>query len=82
MKSALLSLVATLLMTAISSAADGWVSMFNGKDLGGWKSNSATEEESDVLTVKDGELVLHGGRSHLFHVGPDGDENEKDVDAA
>ncbi len=47
--------------------------MFNGKDLTGWKSNAATEGQKDgVFTVKDGELVVSGGRAHLFYVGPDG----------
>jgi hypothetical protein len=80
MKSALLSLVATLLISATSSAADGWLSMFNGKDLDGWKSNSSTEGQTDVFTVKDGEIVVHGGRAHLFYVGPDGDAKFKNFE--
>lgn len=51
--------------------------MFNGKDLSGWKSNAATEdqpaEKAKAFTVKDGELVVEGGRAHLFYVGENGD---------
>ena len=44
----------------------GWVSLFNGQDLEGWKPS----EHQGTFTVKDGELVVHGDRSHLFYVGP------------
>jgi hypothetical protein len=52
-------------------AAD-WTPMFNGKDLTGWKSNEAAEKKSGVFTAKDGELVVSGGRAHLFYTGADG----------
>lgn len=51
-------------------AEDGWISMFNGKDLTGWKSN---EEVPNVFTVTpEGTLKVEGGRAHLFYVGADG----------
>lgn len=43
-------------------AGKDWVSMFNGKDLDGWKAN----EKTDVWKVKDGAIVGDGDRSHLF----------------
>lgn len=49
---------------------DGWVSMFNGKDLSGWKSN---EETPNSFSVEDGTIKVSNGRSHLFYVGPNGD---------
>jgi Domain of Unknown Function (DUF1080) len=59
-----------------AAADDGWVSMFNGKDLTAWKSNVTTEEQPDqksgVFTVSNGELVVNGGRAHLFYTGADG----------
>ncbi len=70
MKSLILPLFAALVTTAC--AADGWVSMFNGKDLSGWKSNEATDSKTTVFTVREGELVVSGGRAHLFYAGPDG----------
>lgn len=68
-------LTALLLLAAVtsSSAEDGWISMFNGKDLSGWKSNTETEKQpASVFAVKNGELVVDGGRAHLFYVGADG----------
>lgn len=50
--------------------------MFNGKDLSGWKSNAEIEipkEKAKAFTVKDGELIIAGGRAHLFYVGENGD---------
>lgn len=54
--------VATCLATA-SRADDEWVTMFNGKDLSGWKIN----ENKDSWQVKDGAIVTSGPRSHLFY---------------
>ena len=46
-------------------ADDGWISLFNGKDLTGWKVN----ENPATFTVQDGAIVAHGDRSHCFYVG-------------
>jgi len=76
MKFTFLSFVALLSMSAFASAEDGWTQLFNGKDLTGWKSTAATDEKNaskaEVFSVKDGELVVNGGRAHLFYVGADG----------
>lgn len=64
----LLALVGLALAPSLK-AEDGWVSMFNGKDLTGWKSN---EEVPGCFTVENGELKVSGGRAHLFYVGADG----------
>ena len=78
MKPSTLSLLAivSLALTPALRAEEGWISMFNGKDLTGWKSNVATEEKADekanVFSVEDGKLKVSGGRAHLFYVGPDG----------
>lgn len=64
-----------------SFAEDGWISLFNGKDLSGWKSNVETEKRpADVFSVKDGELVVGGGRAHLFYVGEDGKASFKNFE--
>jgi putative membrane-bound dehydrogenase-like protein len=49
-----------------------WISLFNGRDLTGWRANVKPESYS----VVDGELKVHGrnGMSHLFYTG----DNEKD----
>jgi hypothetical protein len=47
--------------------ADGWYSLFNGKDLSGWKKS---KENGDTFQVVDGEIVVKGPRCHIFYVGP------------
>lgn len=47
-------------------AKDGWISLFNGKDLTGWTSN---DEVPNVFSVQDGALRVKGGRAHLFYTG-------------
>ena len=74
----------TALTLAAATADDGWISLFNGKDLSGWKSNADTEDPSgqraNVFTVKDGELVVSSGRAHLFYVGADGNAKFKNFE--
>ncbi len=45
----------------------GWQLLFDGKSLAGW---AASEESPSTFSVKDGELVVFGPRSHLFYDGP------------
>ena len=47
--------------------AEGWYSLFNGKDLSGWKKS---EDNPDTFQVVDGEIVVKGPRCHLYYVGP------------
>jgi len=42
--------------------SDGWISMFDGKSLEGWKAN----ERPDSWKVVDGAIVGDGPASHLF----------------
>lgn len=48
-------------------ADEGWVELFDGKSLAGWKAS----ENKDSWKVEDGAIVCHGPRSHLFYVGDD-----------
>ena len=54
------------LSVALAAAAvaqdSGWVKMFDGKTLEGWKPSEAPQN----WTVEDGAIVGRGGRSHLF----------------
>jgi hypothetical protein len=77
MKRTLCSLFATLVAAAVLHADEGWVSMFNGKDLTGWKSN---DEVPGVFTVEDGKIKVSGGRAHMFYMGPNGDANFKNFE--
>lgn len=49
-----------------ASRADGFVSLFDGESLDGWKK---AEENPESWHVEDGKLVCDGARSHLFYVG-------------
>lgn len=46
--------------------ADGWVSLFDGKTLTGWKA----AENPATFSVQDGAIVVFGPRAHLFYDGP------------
>jgi hypothetical protein len=43
-----------------------WISLFDGQTLDGWSAS----ENKETFSVKDGEIVVHGKRSHLFYTGP------------
>src|SRR4051812_10360396 len=47
-------------------SADGFITLFDGKSLDGWKAN----EDPGTFKLEDGKLVVNGNRSHLFYVGP------------
>ncbi len=75
---AFLSLV-TALGLVVAQAADktaAWTSMFNGKDLSGWKAN---DEVPGSFSVVNGELKVGGGRAHLFY-GANGDASFKNFE--
>ena len=42
-----------------------WISLFNGKDLSGWKAGV----NASTFSVVDGTIKVAGPRSHLFYVG-------------
>jgi len=52
---------------------EGWVTLFNGKDLAGWKVN----ENKDSVRVEDGLLVINGPRAHAYYEGTDGNASFK-----
>ncbi len=43
---------------------DGWVQIFDGETLDGWKSN----EKTDGFKVEDGVIVGFGNRNHLYYM--------------
>lgn len=43
-----------------------WIPLFNGRSLDGWKPS----EHEGTFKVVNGEIVVHGERSHLFYTGP------------
>ncbi|MDZ7618874.1 MAG: DUF1080 domain-containing protein [Patescibacteria group bacterium] len=68
--------ISTLVLIFASSPAvgdEGWISLFNGKNLDGWRVN----ENPDSFRVEDGAIVVAGPRAHLFYEGPVEDHNFK-----
>jgi Domain of Unknown Function (DUF1080) len=51
---------------AFNDDSADWIPLFDGKSLDGWKPN----EHADTFKVVDGQIVVHGDRTHLFYVGP------------
>ena len=67
---ALVALTAfALVATPARAAEEGWVSLFDGKTLAGWK---AAAEGPSSFRVVDGAIAADGPKSHLFYVGADG----------
>jgi hypothetical protein len=66
-------ILATLSAFQSQSAKKGWISLFDGKSLEGWKIN----ENPASFKVEDGAIVVNGDRSHLFYMGPVMDHNFK-----
>jgi hypothetical protein len=70
MKKLITSLLLFAATVSFSAAADPhFVSIFNGRDLSGWKLN---DETTGSFAVVDGELKVSNGRAHLFYVGESG----------
>jgi hypothetical protein len=59
--------VLATVVTPVAAEEAGFVSLFDGKSLAGWKAN----ENPGSWQVVNGEIICHGPRSHLFYVGPD-----------
>ena len=72
MKKLMTVMVAALMAYAAAAVAadedqNGWISLFDGKSMNGWKAS----ENTDSWSIQDGEVVAKGPRSHLFYVGPE-----------
>jgi hypothetical protein len=63
-----MALVAGALSTSVCGQVgdQAWISLFDGRSLDGWKDS----EHKGTFSVRDGAIVAHGDRSHLFYVGP------------
>jgi hypothetical protein len=46
--------------------AEGWQLLFDGKSLDSWRASDAP----GTFSVADGQIVVHGPRSHLYYEGP------------
>lgn len=73
--------MAVLILTACSSLnkaknSGGWISLFDGKSLNGWKAS----EDSGTFSVENGSIKVAGQRSHLFYEGPVMNHNFKNFE--
>jgi len=60
-----------------ASDSDGWISLFDGKSLDGWRNN----EHEEAVRVEDGAIVVGGAeRSHPFYDGPVENHDFKDFE--
>lgn len=65
-KPLLLAVLAAFSLSAFAAdSKDGWISLFDGKSLDGWKAS----DKPGTFSVENGEIVIHGERSHLFYLG-------------
>ena len=67
MKNTLVKVLCLFCLTTSAWAADEWQTLFNGKDLTGWRANFY----SNSWSVLDGTIRAHATKasSHLFFVG-------------
>ena len=64
------------LLQNAQAQTDGWISLFDGKSLTGWK----VSEHPATFTVADGAIVVFGERAHLFYDGPVQNHNFKNFE--
>lgn len=81
MKNFIVFLISLLFLTSCASrkngnSNNGWISLFDGKTLNGWKS----AENPATFKVEDGLLVVHGPRAHLFYNGAVSNHNFKNFE--
>ena len=62
------ALAFVVILSAMNRApeSEGWITLFDGKTLNGWKVG----EHPGTFTVADGAIVVFGERAHLFYEGP------------
>ena len=84
MKKYILFIASALMFMACSSShkakssngGKGWVSLFDGKTLDGWKFS----EQPGTFSVEDGAIKVAGPRSHLYYEGPVMDHDFKNFE--
>lgn len=60
-----LLMAALFLSCSPSRTSKGWINLFDGKTLNGWRAS----ENPSTFRVEDGAIVVHGPRAHLFYEG-------------
>ncbi|WP_428661470.1 3-keto-disaccharide hydrolase [Runella sp.] len=74
------SILMVLLAVSVSFAQkknkDGWISIFDGKSLDGWKVG----ENASSFSIDNGTIMVAGPRAHIFYDGKIGDHNFKNFE--
>jgi hypothetical protein len=75
-------LTLTLALAGLATAgwtaeADGWIPLFDGRSLAGWRA----AESPSSFRVMGGAIACDGPRAHLFYVGADGGAAFEDFEA-
>lgn len=76
MTASVITLSMLLSMAPTPSPKDGWISLFDGKTLNGWKAS----EHPSTFSVADGAIVVYGDRAHLFYAGDVNNHNFKNFE--
>ncbi len=81
MKKYILFFVTILILVACSGQnkvknGSGWISLFDGKSLNGWKAG----ENPGTFSVENGSIKVAGSRSHLFYEGTAMNHNFKNFE--
>ena len=58
--------VGAMAACGLSASDDGWMELFDGRSLAGWRPG----ENQNSWKVVDGQLATGGPRSHLYYTGP------------
>lgn len=75
----LLTLVSFVLVSCVSSqktGSSGWISLFDGKSLDGWKVG----ENASAFTIENGAIAVNGHVGHLFYEGDVRNHNFKNFE--
>jgi hypothetical protein len=55
---------------------DGFISLFDGKTMDGWRAS----DKPGTFSIENGAIVVNGPRSHLYYVGPVQNHNFKNFE--
>ncbi|MBE7178221.1 MAG: DUF1080 domain-containing protein [Mucilaginibacter polytrichastri] len=70
---ALMLIAASAMAFSPAKTEEGWISLFDGKTLNGWKVG----ENAATFSVENGTIVAHGETAHLFYEGTANDHDFK-----
>lgn len=81
MRVTVLSLLVSVLFVSCASSQsatnkDGWISLFDGKSMDGWKVG----DNASSFSIQDGAIVANGPAAHLFYMGDVGGHNFKNFE--